>query len=173
MKTIVFLIWTPIHSIHRYLLIAQRLSELNIKSVFLDLAGDLQSIIKERTKELNLGYSPEYSRLIDYSISHNKYPNLLSLLKNILMPKILRKYGKVKPELFNYKLHDSCLLDSNYLAKLTSLLHFNNNAIIEEGLKTLVPFRNSVQTAENFLEIWSKKFDLENAETKFFPKHIF
>ena len=77
MKTVVFLIWSPVHSIKRYLLVADQFSKLKIKTIFLDFEGKFENVINEYISDLNINHKPHYESY-SYEKKTNKSYNTLS-----------------------------------------------------------------------------------------------
>ena len=149
MKTMVFLIWSSTHSITRYLLVANELSKLRIKTIFLDFEGKFKTIIDNNLIESGIQNLPHYASYKKNQTPriarHWFYMKIKSLLKYIIKKNDKLLFGKADLE--------TKQTSNTKLGKIIKNLGFNNELILKKyNRKISNVFRSKVNLAENFIK---------------------
>lgn len=124
MKSVIFILFQNYAiTIRRFLLVAERLSQLGIKAGFLDFTSRLDDAIREEAQSLGISHIPEY-------IKYEDYRSIKVIISNYIFH-ILSKLTKREKTIFNDQYSETDYPECNELGKLLNLLHINNREIID------------------------------------------
>lgn len=150
MKTAVFLIWSTTHSIGRYLLVANELSKLKVKTIFLDFEGNKNDIINDYCLELKIKNKPE---CVSYNVGQKpiKWSIIIYRRLNILLKGLQKKLIKKRINYFNSFNIKSPVND---LEKIIKNIKFDNKNFLKITNNVLIKsFKNKLISAENFIKV--------------------
>ena len=150
MKTVVFLIWSPVHSIKRYLLVADQFSKLKIKTIFLDFEGKLENVIDEYISDLNINHKPHYESYSYDNKTNKSYNTLSKKIKTYISKIIVRLFNPKNKEFFNSKKKYSY---PGELGKTLTDLKIDNSLLIKKNINKLQKnFNQKVNHATKFIK---------------------